>query len=61
MQQQSRLQKIHGEDHEPVPKFTRDTVRSVKASWEFFLAWIRITWFDILVNSAIGGASLGVS
>ncbi|KZL82617.1 pap2 superfamily protein [Colletotrichum incanum] len=60
MRQRSRMQQIHGDDHDPVPEFTRDTIRSVRASWEFFLAWLRLTWFDILVMSALGGAALGI-
>ncbi|GKT48718.1 PA-phosphatase related-family protein [Colletotrichum spaethianum] len=60
MRQRSRMQQIHGDDHNPVPEFTRDTIRSVRASWEFFLAWLRLTWFDILVMSALGGAALGI-
>lgn len=52
-------QQIHGDDAQP--EFTRDTIRSASGLWDFFMAWLRITWFDILVMSALGGASLGVS
>ncbi|KXH52044.1 PAP2 superfamily protein [Colletotrichum simmondsii] len=59
MRQCSRMQRVHG-DHDPLPEFTSDTLRSVKASWDFFIAWLKITWFDIFVMSAIGGAALGI-
>ncbi|KAF4773015.1 PAP2 superfamily protein [Colletotrichum scovillei] len=59
MRQHSRMQRVHG-DHDPLPEFTSDTLRSVKASWDFFIAWLKITWFDIFVMSAIGGAALGI-
>ncbi|KAK2034866.1 PAP2 superfamily protein [Colletotrichum zoysiae] len=60
MHSHNRVQRIHGDDHDPPLEFTRDTIRSARASWDFFLEWLRITWFDIFVLAALGGASLGI-
>ncbi|KAK1970015.1 PAP2 superfamily protein [Colletotrichum sublineola] len=60
MHAHNRVQRIHGDDHDLPLEFTRETIRSARASWDFFLAWLRITWCDIFVLSALGGAALGI-
>ncbi|KAL0937026.1 PAP2 superfamily protein [Colletotrichum truncatum] len=52
------MQRVQGDGAQPT--FTRDTVRSVRSLWDFFLAWLRITWFDILTMGVLGGAALGI-